>query len=258
MPPTAAQLSANRLLAVLPQDELQQFQIEVQVIELADAEILSEPGNHIQHAYFPIAGCIALSNPDEPHPGLEIGLIGDEGMFGASLVLGTEVSSLRAVVHGAGRALRIDAASFSRRLQQCPQFRRVLKHYIHVLMEQLAQSMVCIRFHLLQARLARLLLMIGDRAHSRSFHVTQEKLARRLGVRRAGVTAAAIQMQHRGLISYHRGDIQILDRVHLLSAACSCFSTDNATYRAAFAGPEYENPGAFDAGNDNDASPANL
>lgn len=258
MPSTAAQLVANRLFAAIPQDELQRFQAGVQMVELADAQILSEPGSHIQHAYFPITGCIALSKPDEPHPGLEIGLIGDEGMFGTSLVLGADTSPLRAIVHGASMALRIDAASFDRQLRQSPQFQRVLQHYIQVMMEQLAQSVVCIRFHLLQARLARLLLMIGDRTHSGSFHVTQEMLARRLGVRRAGVTAAAAQMQSRGLISYHRGDINILDRAHLLSSACSCFATDNATYRARFAERGYEKPDALDGVNDNGRFPQAL
>jgi CRP-like cAMP-binding protein len=206
------------------------LQTNLQLVELASAEILNEPGSRIHYAHFPIAGCIALSNTDEAHAGLEVGLIGHEGMFGVSLVLGTGISQLHAMAQGTSTALRIDTKLLNQTLQQCPVLRRVLMRYIQVLMEQLAQSSVCNRFHLLHARLARLLLMIGDRTHSKTLHVTQEMLARRLGVRRAGVTAAATQMQDRKLISYHRGNLNILDRTGLLDAACSCFAFDNAAY----------------------------
>jgi CRP-like cAMP-binding protein len=230
VPLTATGLAANRLLTALPQHEWRRFQSKARLVELPYDEILADTGKRIRHAYFPVTGFITMTTTNGAHPGLEVGLIGDEGMYGIALVLGVDVSTQRATVQGAGAALRMDAVQFRRLLDECPVLRRVLQRYAYVLMSQLVQSITCTRFHLLEARLARLLLMIQDRAQLDPVHLTHEALALRLGVRRAGVTTAAIAMQRRGLIRYHRGDITFVDRANLHSAACTCYAADNATY----------------------------
>ena len=157
-------------------------------------------------------------------------MIGREGMLGSHSVLGVAGSPLRALVQGAGSCLRVPAAAFRAELLASPALRGVLLRYVHVCMQQLTTSAVCLRFHQVGPRLARWLLMTQDRAHREQFHITQEFLAAMLGVRRVGVTRAAGALQQRGLIAYRRGAMQVLDRAGLEGAACSCYSRDLSLY----------------------------
>lgn len=157
------------------------------------------------------------------HKPLEMGLIGNEGMLGATLALGVTNSPQRGVVQGSGTALRMTVAHLRAELRDSAALRRTLDRYLYVLMAQLSQTAACARFHAIEARLARWLLMTHDRAPSDHFYLTHDFLADMLGVRRSAVTIAAGALQHRELISYSRGRIVIVDRQGLESASCECY-----------------------------------
>lgn len=221
---------SNQLLATLPSGEHQRLLAGCEQVELAFAQILSEPGERIRHVYFPIGSFISLTKPLSDPASLEVGLVGDEGMVGISLILEVEISPLHAVVQGEGPALRMDVGIFRRELAKSPVLERKLKRYAYVTIDQIAQTAACARYHVVEARLARWLLMTQDRAHSDTFHVTHVFLAYMLGVRRVGVTRAATALQNRKLISYTRGNVTILDRGGLKSAACECYAADKSSY----------------------------
>ncbi len=220
----------NRLLAALPATERRRLLANQTPIELVISETLLEPGERIRHVFFPIEGFVSLITPGDGNSQLEVGLVGNEGAIGLSLVLGVNVAPLHALVQGAGSAWRLDAALFQRWLKSSPELRRVLNLYLYVEMAQLAQTAACTRFHVVEARLARWLLMTRDRSHSSEFHITQEFLARMLGVRRVGVTRAAGALKRHNLIRYARGSLEISDGDGLEAAACSCYAADKATY----------------------------
>jgi CRP-like cAMP-binding protein len=222
----------NRLIEMLPRAERARLLASCEPVELALSEVLCEAGTRARHVYFPVDAFISLVAQVDDHPGLEVGMVGREGMLGAPLLLGVAVSPLRAVVQGGGSCWRIAAAPFKRELARSNVMQRQLHRYVYVLMSQMVASAGCLRFHQIGPRLARWLLMSQDRAHHDHFHVTHEFLAYMLGVRRVGVTVAAGDLQRRGLISYHRGELAVLDRTGLEAAACSCYAADRAAYRS--------------------------
>lgn len=215
---------------MLPPRQLRRFLERCEPVDLALAEMLQQPGAPIRHTLFPLRSFVSQLTPAEGHDRMEIGLVGNEGMVGATLVLGIAQAPTVAMVQGAGRALRMETRLFRQELERSVELRDVLLRYVYVVMCQLAQTAVCTRFHVVEERLARWLLMTRDRAHSNDFHITHEFLATMLGVRRAGVTRAAGSLHALGLIRYGRGDINILDRRGLERAACVCYATDRATY----------------------------
>jgi hypothetical protein len=150
-------------------------------------------------------------------------MIGNEGMVGMPMALGIGNSSVRALVQGGGSALRMTAARFRAELKKNLPLQRALFRYTHLLMAQISQTAACNRFHEAEARLARWLAMTSDRVHADQFRLTHEFLAHMLGVRRVGVTQAAMELQRKNLINYSRGHIRILDRKGLEAAACSCY-----------------------------------
>ncbi len=222
--------AVNRLLEALPESDLRRMLAGCETVELAFADLLYAPRERVRHVYFPTSSFVSLIMPIDASASLEVGLIGNEGMLGIPVVLGVNVSPVRAVVQGAGSALRMDAAPFSRALRRSQALQREIDRYVFVHLSQLAQTAACTRYHVVEARLARWLLMTQDRAHAATFHITQEFLAFMLGVRRVGVTKAASSLQRRSLIRYSRGNITVINRRGLKAASCGCYKADRESY----------------------------
>jgi CRP-like cAMP-binding protein len=229
--PAVPSISSNRLLSALPSKDREQLFSRCDPVELSFTEMLYRAGEPIPHVYLPTNSLIALMAPINDSSSLEVGLIGNEGMLGTTLMLGVDVAPFNAQVQKSGYALRITRTAFLDELEQSPVLQARLKRYLYVSMSQLAQTAICNRFHLLEARLARWLLMNQDRAHADTFHITHVSMASMLGVRRVGITKAANSLQMQKLIRYHRGKITVLDRVGLEAASCGCYKADREIYR---------------------------
>jgi CRP-like cAMP-binding protein len=194
-------------------------------VQLRLGQVLHQADHAISHVYFPDTCVISLLTLADKGKVLETGLVGAEGFAGVSLVLGVRRSSVKSIVQEAGGAMRISAARLSTIIASDPVLERRLSRYSHVAMTTAMQIVACDNGHVLQARLARWLLMLRDRMHGDVLQVTQALLGAMLGVRRVGVTEAAGDLQRRGLIQYRRGLIRIVDRRRLRAAACSCYES---------------------------------
>lgn len=213
----------NALLASLPRATYLQLLPGLSPVTLVFGDVLYEPDGLMQDVYFPTSSLVSLLTIVEGRQALEVGMVGREGMVGVQLALGAEVSSVRALVQGAGPALRMNGARFVSTLRRSPPLQRALNGYVNLLMEQVALTAACNRFHTVRARLARWLLMTRDRVGSADFAMTQDFLSSMLGVRRVGITEAASAFQRQNLIRYTRGQISILNHRGLEAAACSCY-----------------------------------
>lgn len=224
----------NHLIERLPRADRIRLLALCEPVELNFGDILCQPDVPYPGVYFPRSGFISLVGTASGHPPLEMGLVGTEGMLGATMALGVEKVPLMAVVQGNGSAWRIEPRSFRRELQASKSLHLAIDRYLYVLIAQLAQSALCARFHEVEPRLARWLLMTHDRAHADHFHLTHQFLADMLGVQRSAVTIAAGTLQRRQCIHYSRGEINILSRSALEAASCECYDAGNLDYSGQF------------------------
>jgi CRP-like cAMP-binding protein len=220
----------NRLIDQLPRKDRQRLLGLADDVLLPQSEVLGGVNQPPRYIYFPVDSFISLVTSIDGKPVLEVGMVGREGLLGAQVALGVLAQPLHALVQGSGSAWRIALRPFQQELTRNGALKEILGRYVCVLMAQLASAAACTRFHEINPRLGRWLLMTQDRAHSDSFEVTHEFLAYMLGVRRVGITAAAGALQKAGLIEYHRGKMTVLDREGLETAACSCYADDCRAY----------------------------
>jgi CRP-like cAMP-binding protein len=226
---------ANSMLAALPGRSYRRLLSGLEPVVLKFGDVLYEPGQKIRYVYFPGNSLVSLLTLVEGRMALEVGMVGREGMVGLTLALGADVSPVRALVQGAGTAMRMKSARFSREVRKSPQLQQGVNRYANALMAQVSQTAACNRFHVVAARLARWLLMTRDRVRSGEFRLTHEFLSHMLGVRRVGITTAARSLQSRKLIDYSRGMIRILDDKGLEAAACECYALVNGKRNRAHA-----------------------
>jgi len=215
---------SNRLLAALPAREYARLLPKLREISLTYTETIYEPGDVIRQVYFPNSGIISLLSAVGERSLLEVGIVGNEGFVGLPVFLGVKTSNNRAIVQGAGAALTMKTADFLAECKDGGALPQILQRYTHSLIVQISQSAACNRFHPVEARLARWLLMTADRMASENFQVTQEFLSNMLGVRREAVNKSAAAFQNRQLISYSRGNVSIINRANLEKIACNCYS----------------------------------
>ena len=222
--------SFNRILGSIPPLEYQRLRDQLGLVTLKFGQVLYEPGKAIRYVYFPINCLVSLLTAVDRRRTLEVGMVGNEGMAGMPFILGMGVSGVRALVQGAGAALRMAAGPFRIEFDRNAALQQALYRYTYALMAQISQTAACNRFHDTEARLARWLLMTSDRVGSQDFALTQEFLAHMLGLRRVGVTEAASALKRRKLIDYTRGKLRILDVAGLRQASCSCYQIVNAVF----------------------------
>jgi CRP-like cAMP-binding protein len=223
----------NRLLAALPRNDYRELLPFLEPVKLSFQEVLYEPHTRIRYVYFPSDCFVSMLTTVDANRAAEVGLVGPEGMIGLPVALGAAVSPFRAMVQGGGAAMRMKVADFRREFNNSNALRRELFLFTHLLMVQIAQTAACNRFHVVQKRMARWLLMTRDRVNSDEFRITQDFLALMLGVRRSGITVAAGSLQESKLIGYRRGTVTILNQRGLEAAACGCYRTVQDTYTKA-------------------------
>jgi CRP-like cAMP-binding protein len=220
----------NQIIELLPNTARRRLLGMAEQVQLVQSAVLGGAGEPTTHVYFPIDGFISLITSIDSTPVLEVGMVGREGMCGAHVALHVQTQPLHALVQGAGSTWRIPISAFRRELDRCVPLQLLMGRYLYVLMNQLASAAACTRFHKIDARLSRWLLMMQDRAHADTFGVTQEFLGFMLGVRRVGISGAAATLRSKGLIEYSRGRLVVLDRRGLETLSCSCYANDRRTY----------------------------
>lgn len=220
----------NRLLTVLPTDEYERLAPHLEEVSLTLGEILFRPDEKLQYIYFPNTAIISLLTDLSDGYGLEVGLIGYEGMVGVSVILNADSEAKVATVQGDGDAFRMQAIVLKEEFARGGQLQVYLLRYAHALMSQISQSVVCNVRHKIDGRLARWLLMYQDRAQYEELHLTHEFMANMLGIRRAGVSMVAHRLQQSGLIQYKRGRFKILDCEGLKRMTCECYDVVKAEF----------------------------
>lgn len=220
----------NLLLAALPPDEYNRLAPSLELVELSYGKRIYDFGDTIHEVYFPNSGMSALLSITQDGEMIEVGVVGNEGMFGIPIILGVKKTSYQVIVQAEGTAIKMGAGALKQEFNQHGSLRDLLLRYLYTLVTQLSQSVVCNRFHTVEARLCRSLLVTSDRVKSSEFRLTQEFLSLMLGSRRQGISEAASSIQRAGIISYARGRITILDREALESISCECYGVVKEAY----------------------------
>jgi CRP-like cAMP-binding protein len=220
----------NQLLAALPEAEWQRWSAQLEPVEMPLGLVLYESGMALAHVYFPIDSIVSLLYVMEDGASAEIAVVGNEGLVGVSLFMGGETTPSRAVVQSAGRGFRLAAQAMKNEFNRAGPVLHLLLRYTQALITQMSQTAVCNRHHSLDQQLCRWLLLSLDRLPGNELRMTQELIANMLGVRREGVTDAALKLQAKGLIRYARGHIMVLDRPGLEQRTCECYAVVKKEY----------------------------
>jgi CRP-like cAMP-binding protein len=215
-------LSENRLLARLAAEEYELLAPHLEPVSLALSEVLFRPEEKLQHVYFPTTAIVSLLTDLSDGGGMEVGLVGREGLVGISAILGGSETKV-ATVQAQGEALRLKVGKLREEFSRGGALQYALLRYTHALMTQISQSVVCNARHPVEGRLARWLLMYHDRLDRDEFEMTHEFMAHMLGVRRSGISEVAQKLQDMGFINYHHGHIRVLDRRGMEKFACECY-----------------------------------
>ena len=220
----------NHLLAALPNGEWQRWQSLLEPVELQVGQVLFEPGRAPAHVYFPTTAVVSLVYMTQDGETAEIAVVGNEGVVGVSLFMGGDVAPHEATVQSSGMACRLSSQAVKTAMEFSSPIMKLLLNYTHAMLSQVSQTAVCNRYHSIDQQLSRRLLQGLDRATSNELLITQEAMASLLGVRREGVTAAALKLQHEGAIQYSRGHIVVHDRQRLEQHACECYAFSKKAY----------------------------
>jgi CRP-like cAMP-binding protein len=213
----------NHLLAVVPEAEWLRLGPHLVRIDMPLGQVVYESGDRLDHVYFPTTSIVSLLYVMEDGASAEIAIVGNEGLIGIALFMGGETTPSRAIVQSAGEAYRLDARILKEEFHRAGPVQRLLLRYTQALITQMAQTAVCNRHHSIDQQLCRWLLLSIDRLPSNELKMTQELIANMLGVRRSGVTEAALKLQDAGLIRYSHGHIEVLDRPGLEKRVCECY-----------------------------------
>lgn len=230
LPVTPPDPRRNRLLASISAQELEAWRAHLEPVVMPLGQVIHESGIALTHAYFPTSAIVSLLYLSENGDSGAIAVIGNEGVVGVPLIMGGGSAPSRAVVQNAGEGYRISASAFRDGFARSESVRRTLLLYTQALIAQMAQTAACNRHHMIQQQLCRWILSTLDRSFGDEILVTQELIAQSLGVRREGVTGAAIALQRAGVIRYSRGRIVVLSRPELEARSCECYAAVRAEY----------------------------
>lgn len=233
---TAFGPDGNQLLALLSDDDAARWRLQLEQVDLELGQVLSESGSPPAYVYFPTTAIVSLLYTTAEGDCSEIAVVGCDGLVGISVFMGGNTTPSQAVVQSAGQAWRLSARAVREERASSPAVLRVLLGYVQAMLAQVAQTAICNRYHSIDQRLCRRLLMGLERSRSDSLVMTQELAANLLGVRREGVTGAALKLQQAGVISYSRGRISVLDRSELVARTLSAPPRSAACRRGPTAG----------------------
>ncbi|MDX6272248.1 MAG: hypothetical protein QOD28_3471 [Acidobacteriota bacterium] len=215
--------NANQILNQLSPEEYERLSPHLEPVTLSHGDVLYYPQEPVSHVYFPNSGTVSVVATFANGGGVEVGMVGNEGVFGVNVVLGSVTTPHEAMVQLPGDGVRASSDVLRREFKQGGQLHDLLLRYTQAFIVQIAQNAACNKAHPIDGRLARWLLMTSDRATGRGLELTHDFMAVMLGTRRAGVTEAAGKLQDMGLIRYRRGHITVLDRRGLEAATCECY-----------------------------------